>query len=98
MTHDPTGTELNQLTFYGKEIEKTGITKIDFNEDQLSLKKKKEIHVFFFSSYLQDRTQTTLNQHVSERTITICGVPQSSVLGPLLFILHIKTSSENLQF
>lgn len=97
MTHDPTGTELNQLTFYGKEIEKTGITKIDFNENQLSLKKKR-IYTWVFSSYLQDRTQTTLSQHVSERTITICGVPQSSVLGPLLFILHIKTSSENLHF
>jgi len=36
MTHDPTGTELNQLTVYGKEIEKTGITKKDFNENQLS--------------------------------------------------------------
>ena len=48
MTHDPTGTELNQLTFYGKKIEKTGITKIDFNENQLSEEEKKDIHVGFF--------------------------------------------------
>ena len=42
----------------------------------------------WFSSYLQNRTQTTLaGPHISERTLPTCGVPQGSVLGPLLFFI-----------
>ena len=41
----------------------------------------------WFSSYLQGRTQTTqIDSYISARNYITCGVPQDSVLGPLLFL------------
>ena len=44
----------------------------------------------WFSSYLITRDQTTqIGSHVSEKENTLCGVPQGSVLGPLLFLTYV---------
>ena len=56
----------------------------------------------WFSSYLDGRTQTTqIGSFISKRKNTTCGVPQGSVLGPLLFLIYvndIQESSDKLKF
>ena len=48
----------------------------------------------WFSSYLTDRTHyVSLSNHCSAFTHIHSGVPQCSVLGPMLFTLYIKTLS-----
>ena len=45
----------------------------------------------WFTSYLSDRTQRTfISDSLSDPKAVSCGVPQGSIVGPLLFILYIN--------
>ena len=45
----------------------------------------------WFSSYLSKRSQSTqIGSTVSDKEEIVCGVPQGSVLGPLLFLIYVN--------
>ena len=59
--------------------------------EKLSCYKVSDNFLHLMKSYLDDRTQVvSVNNKLSDIDHIICGVPQGSILGPLLFLIFIN--------
>ena len=68
----------------------------DLDDHQILLKKLQsykcsDTSLSWFKSYLFNRSQrVAINNELSASSVVNCGVPQGSILGPLLFLLFIN--------
>lgn len=51
------------------------------------------VYAFWFEDYLSKRSVCKSQNTVSIKASIMCGVPQSSILGPILFNLYVNMSS-----
>ncbi len=56
---------------------------------------KLNVDSYWFNSYLRDRTQSVkLNAFTSNKANVDFGVPQGSILGPILFSVYVNDTAE----
>ncbi len=73
---------------------------IDSVTHQILLRKCSDLNIdnFWFDNYLQNRTQSVhLNNILSDDMNITCGVPQGSILDPILFSIYVNDLSKHLE-
>ena len=92
----------DQIRFYMDKGNYTGMVMIDLEkafdtvDHEILLNKLKAISLddlstSWFSSYLKNRFQKTeVDGIFSDPMVVPCGVPQGSILGPLLFLIYVN--------